>query len=426
MDENIYPYHCRIIKVMFFNSVLSFASNLVGKVNFKIMAVSSLNFGALRAYTDEELQLAFQRLLKDPSFIASFRHYFPDLPVDIWLNQIENITSIREFQSRWVGPAIDSLVRKTFDKLTVGGFENLSHEKKYLFIANHHDILLDASLLSNESIHHGFETPMVCFGDNLLVQPLIYDLVKMNKGLTVKRGAGVRDLFQWSVALSQTIRDSIEKKQNSVWIAQREGRTKDGNDRTQPGLIKMLALSGETEFIERLQSLNPVPVSTSYEYNPCAIWKARETYFTRRHGTYAKHPNEDLNSMSEGLTANKGRVHLQIGHELGDALSHFPYRSKKQQAEEVAALVDCHIWKNFRLWPSHYAADAILRKDKIPRHGNPDDLKVFTEYMEKEFSRLKSEERNLAELRQCFLELYANPVRNKLRASGPEKVLPGE
>ena len=263
-------------------------------------------------YDDEEFRAAMKRVLASPLVAVIAKTYFPEIPVAEFISFAAQMRTIEEFQEKIIGPAIASMLKLTSGGQTISGPDGLSRYKRYTFISNHRDILLDSALFTRSVFLEGFGTPKICLGDNLLTDAWVVDLIKMNKGITVKRNLPPRELLRWSHVLSEAIRRQVLGGIDSVWIAQREGRAKDGNDHTHPGVIKMLTLTGEGSFLERAADVHLVPVAISYEYDPSDILKARELHITETEGSYHKAPGEDLRAMAEGISGFKGRIHIQV------------------------------------------------------------------------------------------------------------------
>lgn len=370
---------------------------------------------ALQAYTDAEFRTARDRLIENPILPDLVRTYFPNLPLSEFVKRVSSLESVSEFQTHVVSPAIELMLRKGSSGITLSGTDHLSRNGKYLFLSNHRDIICDPSLFTQQLHAHGFSTPRICLGDNLLTGALIIDLIKMNKGVTVKRKLAPRELLRWSHALSELIFRSIHEGADSVWIAQKEGRTKNGDDRTHPGVIKMLAMAGQGSFAERVSALHLVPVAVSYEYDPCDIHKAKELHMRATEGAYIKAPGEDHKSMIESIRGFKGRIHIAIGHELAEECRAVQaLESKKDQLNFLTEATDRQIHRLYRLWPTNYIAlDLLNHQAEFEAHYTAEQKRHFIDRME---SRLEG----LAPgVRLRFLEAYARPVTNNLEADFP-------
>ena len=381
---------------------------------------------SLRAYTPEEFLAGLQRLIQSPQLPKIAQHYFPDLPYDRFVQVLKTVKNVDDFQAQFISTAIHTVLKKTSRGLTVSGLENLSKKQKYLFISNHRDIICDPALLTNSLFLNGYPTPQICLGDNLLSHPLIVDLVKMNKGITVKRTRSPRELLASSRELSEFIFDQINGDIDSVWIAHREGRAKDGNDRTQQGILKMFTLSRESPFLDRLQQLHLVPVAISYEYDPCDALKARELHILSTQQEYRKSPNEDTQSIIRGITEFKGRIHIAVDEDLTMKMDSFRKLSNpRDQMKAVVDELDHRIHKNYRLWPSNYIAYDLLEGSAALSNSTQvqallytnQEKEEFIDRMENQLQKLSPGEGSPAEtaaIRNQFLSSYAFPVRNAL------------
>ena len=260
------------------------------------------------------------RLLRHPAVPSFVRRCFPTLDFAAVAERVRAVRDVDDFQDQFISKAVQALAGSCSSTgWSLGGLERMLPGRRYLFVSNHRDILCDPAVFCTLLNLNGRRTPKICLGDNLLSEPLIVDLVKVNKGVTVKRTGARREIFRASQVLSAYLQREIRQGVDSVWIAQREGRAKDGNDRTQVGILKMLALAGERSFVDTLSALAIVPLAVSYEYDPCDALKARELHLTGAQGFYAKAADEDVASMGLGLTGFKGGIHFEVGRELDQA-----------------------------------------------------------------------------------------------------------
>lgn len=375
--------------------------------------VGSFDFDEIRPYSDSEANTVLKRLVIDPSFINFVNYLFPDQPENILKDKIKDIHAVNVFQKNIMYPAAKRIVERTIDQLTHSGFDQLERGKTYLFISNHRDIILDSALLNLILFEYDLDTVEVAIGSNLLISPWITDLVKLNKNFVVHRDVPHRELYHYSKRLSTYIRQKITSKTSSVWIAQKEGRTKDGNDRTQAGLLKMFTISSDKEFVENLNELNIIPLSISYEYEPCDVLKAYELHKQITDVDYKKSPQDDLNSMFTGVTSHKGRVHFALGKQMNkaDFESVKGIINKNEQIKRLAHLIDTQIFQNYKLWPSNYiAADMLKQSNQRSQNYSEDDRKNFSAYLD---SVLEKYPELMESLRKIILKIYANPVFNK-------------
>ena len=310
--------------------------------------------------------------------------------------------------------AIWKIVNSTSTGLTWSGLENLDRDKAYLYIANHRDILLDSAILQIILDREEFETSEITFGSNLMDQGFITDFGRMNRMFTVKREGNVKELYDISRQLSAYIRHVIIDKNTSVWIAQRNGRTKDGNDLTQTGLLKMLNMSGDKDFKKSFSELNIVPLTISFEYEPCDDLKVQELYLSSLHTKYVKSPGEDLNSILTGIKQPKGKIHVAFGKTItaSDLEEIDKSNNENDKIKNLAAYIDKQIYQNFKLNAVNYIAYDLLNKTNVFENNyTAQDKDNFLNYITKKINELKGETEVLKNL---FITLYANPVINKL------------
>ena len=307
-------------------------------------------------------------------------------------------------------PAIRSIVKQTSSGLTCSGFDNIDPDNAYLFIANHRDILLDSAILQILLVEHNFETSEITFGSNLMTSEFVIDAGKVNRMFKVFRDGTKREMLTNSKRLSAYMRYAITQKNTSLWIAQRKGRTKDGNDKTEPGLLKMLNISGTGNFIENFTELNIVPLTISYEYEPCDVLKVKELYYSLK-APYKKSPGEDLNSIITGITQQKGRIHLSIGKPINDKLYKIEEKANNDKINQLARMIDKQIYDNFKLWKTNYIAyDILYNNGKYLNKYTSEDKKAFKNYLTKQLINIKGDKKILEKI---FLNIYANPVENK-------------
>ena len=367
-------------------------------------------FDDIRPYYDEEIPAAMQRIASASAFplLASF--VFPGKDLESVRNLVRSISSISEFQFKVMYYANEQIIKKTITEFSYGGLENLDTSKNYLFVSNHRDIMLDASLMQNVLVDNGFNTCEITFGANLMQGQLVIDVGKSNKMFKVERpGGSVKEFYKSSLHLSEYIRSVITEKKQSIWIAQRNGRTKDGVDRTDQGIIKMFGMSDRGDKIGSLEQLNIVPVAVSYEWESCDILKAIELY-ERRQRPYIKKPGEDLNSILTGITQPKGRVHIEFCKPItGADLRAFTQSTTSEFHKHVANLIDSRICASYYLTPNNYIAHDI-------RYGNKDYSSFYTETEYQAFIKNMShlnqydEDCDIEVLTDIFLGIYSEPI----------------
>ena len=369
-------------------------------------------FDDIRPYRDDEIPAAMQRIAANSSFPLVAKFVFPELTVEEAQEKVRGLKTIYDFQHDVMIPMNKQVLEGTISEFTLGGIEKLDTAKRYLYISNHRDIVLDSCILMYALYRDGgHDTGEITFGSNLMQGELVVDIGKSNKMFRVDRGRNPRELYTTSVHLSEYIRYAITEKHQSVWIAQRNGRTKDGLDHTDQGLIKMFMMSGGKDRIRSLADLNIVPVSVSYEWESCDILKALELYASRDGKPYVKKPGEDLNSILTGITQPKGRVHIEICQPLtAHDLSAIPADCVEAQFRHaVAELMDKRICGGYMLYPNAYIAHDMREGSSRFAHMYSDEqLKAFK-------SRLSQLEQYGTDpvLRDIFLGIYANPIDNR-------------
>lgn len=367
-------------------------------------------FDDIRPYRDAEIPAAMRRIAGHRSFpmLASF--IFPERTVDEVRELVCSFKSVYDFQYHVMAAASQRIIDCTTAGLTIGGAEKLDTSKQYLFVSNHRDIVLDSCLLMS-SLHkcHGLDSGEITFGSNLMQGQLLIDIGKSNKMFRVERAGSPREMYNSSIHLSEYIRYVLTERKQSVWIAQRNGRTKDGIDRTAQGIIKMFSMSGSGDRVSRLAELNIVPVSVSYEWEPCDMQKARELYETARNGQYVKKPGEDLNSILTGITQDKGRLHFQICDPVTAAdLEAFGQVPDVRFHRCVAELIDRRICGGYHLFPNAYIAyDMRYGTSRYNAEYSADQAAAFKARLDG-LSGFGTDDMDA--LRDIFLGIYCNPI----------------
>ena len=369
-------------------------------------------FESICPYSDEEAAKAFARISRHPAIPIISKYLYPTQPLNYLKNKISSVSTIDEFQHVVMSEVVQAIVDKTSDGFSFDGFENLRDiQGKFLAVSNHRDIILDPALTQWTLYREGLPMTEICVGSNLLSGPLVEDLLRCNKMIKVIRGISAREMYLSSKLLSRYIRQSITSGGSSVWIAQREGRTKNGLDTTEQGLLKMFDMSSEGSFLDGFKELNIVPMSISYEYEPCDARKARELYLKQRDGKYEKKPKEDLHSILTGIRQNKGHIHLSIGKPLTeDEILEAASWKGNDRYQAIRHILDERIRSGYKLWKTNYMAyDLMNGCSEYSDQYTDDDLKAFVRYTEHKLSKL---ERKLDRdaLRDIFLHIYGNPV----------------
>ncbi len=372
----------------------------------------NFNFEDIRPYYDNEARGVMRRLQHDPLFMKLVNHLWPTMTQEEAFAKADKVTSNMAFQLEFMHQAIRVIVERSSTGLTCSGFENVDPKQAYLYIANHRDILLDSAILQILLVEHGFETSEITFGNNLMQGDFITDFGKLNRMFTVLREGNSRELYEISQKLSAYIRHTVVKKNVSVWIAQRNGRTKDGNDLTQTGLIKMLNMSGGKNFSESIRQLKIVPLSISYEYEPCDDLKVQESYLSSLHSKYVKAPGEDLNSILLGILQPKGRIHMAVGKPIDNELLDIEKISNENdKIKHLVTAIDEQLYANYKLWPVNYiASDIATGSNDFSSHYTEEEKNNFIAYIKGKISKLKGDEQSLYNL---FINMYANPVKTK-------------
>lgn len=381
--------------------------------------ISDSKFVDIAPLEDKDVKKAIRELVVDPGFMHAVKYIIPDVNWDEFSAEMLQYNTKFDFQSKMIAPTVWGLANKTSLGVTSSGWEKLG-DKPHLIISNHRDIVLDAGILNILRNDKGLDTTEIAIGDNLLIHPWIEKLVRLNKSFLVRRGVSVRQMLEVSRHMSEYIYHVINEKQESVWLAQREGRAKDSNDRTQESVLKMLALSAPAGgFIERIKSLDILPLSISYEYDPCDYLKAMEFQLKRDNPEYKKSQADDLRNMEIGLIGFKGNIHFRFGSEINDKLDLVEALDKKERTSAVAQIIDREIHSNYEFYPCNYIAHDLLEDSrKYKEYYTDQQVNDFKEYMEKQISKIDIENKDVPFLRCKILEMYSNTLKNYLIAKG--------
>ena len=375
--------------------------------------MNEIDFEDIRPYTDAEAIEALARMSRHPMMPVVSKYLFPSLPASTMSHMLRGIGSIDQFQNEVMVGVIDGILARTSQGFTCSGIEHLKGiQGKFLAISNHRDIVIDPALIQYVMKQAELPFTEICVGSNLVTSQLLEDLLRSNRMIKVIRGIKARELYLSSQRLSQYIRERITSGGASIWIAQREGRTKNGLDTTEQGLLKMFDMSGTGTFEENFRELNIVPMSISYEYESCDARKAREVLL-RREGPYVKKEDEDLHSILTGIRQPKGHIHLEIEAPLTPEEIHEASKCEKNDRyQSIRHLLDRRIIAGYKLWKTNYMAhDLLYDKREFAEAGKYSelDLAAFEKYIGHKLGKL---ERRLdrAELRKIFLGIYAGPV----------------
>lgn len=377
------------------------------------------SFDTLRPYRDEEVRDAFLRVTKEPEFKTVMKYLFQDKADDM-IEFFLTLNSVYDFQSKVIAPFLLDLSKKTMDSLTISGLDNLKGDKKYLIMSNHRDIVGDAAILNTLMITNGFDTAENAIGDNLCSRPWITEMMKLNKNFIVKRSGTKREIFEASKLLSSYIRKNIVEKSNSIWIAQREGRAKDADDRTQESLLKMFSMSSGSDLKQGFLELNILPVSISYEYDACDYLKAKEFQQKRDDANFKKSKEDDVLNMQVGLTGYKGRVHYEVMSDINDILQNEISDNDDRTAivEKVAVVIDRCIHANYQIYPGNYVALDLLEGRDVCCSENytAEEKDRFVNYLNGQIDKIDLANKDTDFLKTKILEMYANPLKNYIVA----------
>ena len=378
-------------------------------------------FDAIRPFYDTEINDGIKSSYKHPMMKALMNFCFPDVDDEVWQEQLLRTYSSRDFQCNFIYHGVLQVINKTSDGLTTSGFEKLEKNTSYLFISNHRDIILDTSLLSASLFEHGLVMTASAIGDNLVNKDFLLTLSKLNRNFLVQRGLTPREMLESSKLMAQFIEKLLYRETRSVWIAQREGRTKDGNDVTNPGVLKMLAMAKENEsIIDYFKRIKIVPVSISYHYDPTDALKMPQLMAEANNEIYTKQKNEDFKTMISGVVGQKKGIHIHIGDVLDKQLDEIAdkHESSNKQIQAIAQLMDDSILENYKLWPANYLAyDKINNCTTFSSLYTENEKSVFERRME---MRIDGSNEKMVE---NFLAMYANPVVNKLKYVSKESLL---
>ena len=368
-------------------------------------------FDSIRPFYDTEVNEAIHSVVNHPMMKALMSFTFPDVEDEVWKDQLKRTHSIRDFQCNFIYNSVQNVLAKSSEGLTTSGFEKLEPNTSYLFISNHRDIILDTSLLNVSLFDHGLVMTASAIGDNLVKKSFLKTLSKLNRNFLVQRGLPPRELLESSKLMSEYIGQLLLRENRSVWIAQREGRTKDGNDATHSGVLKMLAMgSNESNLMDYFKKIKIVPVSISYEYDPTDALKMPQLIAEANDEIYIKEKNEDFVTLLSGIIGQKKRIHIHVGDILDKELDKITkdFDNTNKQVQALAQTIDDSILQSYKLWPTNYIAYDLLNKSTTYSH-------FYTENEKSLFERrleMKIDQNNPLMV-ESFLAMYANPVVNK-------------
>ena len=372
-------------------------------------------FDAIRPFEPEELPEVFERLLGNAQFAQVVAYVFKDVPFDMLAQKMRACKTNLEFQVAFCYPFIKGLLQKASLGCDMN-VDAIDMEKRYTFVSNHRDIVLDSALLDVLLVDAGCKTTCeIAIGDNLLSLPWVKDLVRINKSFIVERSVSLRQMLLSSKRLSDYMHLVIAQKHDNVWIAQREGRAKDSNDRTQESIIKMMVMGGEGSLVERLKGLHIVPLAISYEYDPCDFLKAQEFQLKRDIADWKKGPMDDVVSMQTGIMGYKGHIHYDAAPCIDAWLDTLdPDMPKADFFKAVATHIDEEVFRRYRLYPSNYVAlDELVGTTAQADRYTAEQKAQFDGYIAQQMAKIQLPDKDEAFLRERLLTMYANPARNQ-------------
>ena len=367
-------------------------------------------YDEFRPYNETEALEAVKRISGNKRFKQLIHYFFPNLDDKGYIQLMNSVKSINDFQMKIMHQITDRVIEKTITKLNVSGLENIAKDKHYVFISNHRDIVLDATLFEYLLADNDFRTTEITFGNNLMEDPLVFDIGKTNKMFKVYRKGTPKELLKKTLQLSEYIRYTVFNKRESVWIAQRGGRTKNGDDKTHSGILKMLNASGTKSFEANMKELNIVPISVSYEFEPNDHLKVNELLNTVN-GKYTKKEGEDINSIIDGTCSNKGNVHIAIGKPINSQLNILKTISRtNEKVKKLGEIIDSEIYRNYNLFPNNFIAyDLLNDSDKFQTYYSKSQKNNFISYKKEQLTKISDFSKKAKSL---YLDIYANPVIN--------------
>lgn len=368
-------------------------------------------FKEIRPYKGDEEAPALKRIATHPLLKNISAYLFPGKDPEEFRAFIASLKSVDDFQGKVMLSAIKKIVNDTAKELTYSGIEQLREDRKHLFISNHRDILLDSALIQVILFLNNIQTSEMAVGDNLITDSFLEDIARSNKMIKVVRSTNPRQLYTYSLLLSEYIRERVSSRESSVWIAQRNGRTKDGIDMTEQGLLKMLDMSSKGDFVKDFYELSIVPVSISYEYEPCDFLKARELYISRR-TKYVKSPGEDLNSILTGIMQFKGNIHIDFREPLSlKDIEECARLEKNERFKALAETIDRRINEGYHIWnTSKIAYDILNSTQRFIADYTSEQRAAFESYCDFKISPFEGD---ADEFREIFLSIYSNPVKSQ-------------
>lgn len=371
-------------------------------------------FDDIRPFEPEELQEVYNRLLDNQQFQRVLSYFYPDVPLEKIGARMRACTTNLAFQKVFGNEFVTFVLNRAAKSWDMN-HSAISPEHNYTFMSNHRDIVLDSAILSKLLIDADFKTTCeIAIGDNLLSLPWVKDLVRVNKSFIVKRSASFREMLTSSKTLSKYMHFAIQEKKENIWIAQREGRAKDSDDRTSESILKMMSMGGEGSIVERLTQLHIVPMTISYEYDPCDYLKAAEFQLKRDNPDWKKGPQDDIISMQTGIMGYKGHVHYHCSPCIDEYLQTLDSEMPKNELyATIVRHIDREIHRHYRLFPNNYIAhDLLTGKDEQTAHYQPADKVNFERYLSEQLEKITVPQPDITFFRERILTMYANPLKN--------------
>lgn len=380
------------------------------------MSTNNDTFSDIRPYLDSEVSDAIAQLVADRSFRKAVEPLVKPHTWEQFSALLMQGKSKEDFQKTAVYPILRRLIKKTTTELTSSNWEKIDKSKGRLFISNHRDIVLDAAFFNMLLVDNGIQTSEIAIGDNLLIYPWIEKLVRINKSFIVKRSVSVRQMLEVSGHLSNYINNTINQRNQSIWLAQREGRAKDSNDKTQISLLKMLTLSNRANPLDALKQLNITPLSISYEYDPCDFLKAKEFQLKRDNADHKKSQADDIENMYTGMVEFKGRVHFKLGNPINSKLTDIPSEiGRGEILQYVADEIDKEIYLNYTFYPINWVAyDLMTSSNNFATNYSDEDKSKFESYLDGQVAKIEIPNKDRDFLRTKIIEMYGNTVKNYL------------
>ena len=371
-------------------------------------------FDDIRPYNDAEVHPALERIVANPLFSNVAQYLFPGQDENMFKQLLLTCNTKEDFQVKVMSQIVAKILQGTSKELSFSGLEHFKGGKKHLIVSNHRDIVLDSAIIQLILHKHGVETTEIAVGDNLITSSFIEDITRSNKMIKVIRSSNPREVYTTSKVLSEYIRYNVANQKSSVWIAQRNGRTKDGIDMTEQGLLKMFDMSGSGDFVKDFVELSILPTSISYEFEPCDVQKAVEMYVSKRQ-KYVKAEGEDLKSILTGIMQPKGNIHIAFNEPVSmEEIQEASQLDKNEKFKAICTAMDKRIVAEYKLWGNNYIAyDMLNGSNEYADMYTAEQKAVFEVYMGKQLSAVQLPDVDMDELKEIFLSIYANPVVSK-------------